>query len=459
MTLIKLSRAANMPQVFINSPLDDFTFSAIREACSYTVYPYDGEPYVVCLLRQARNLNWYFPQGLLTEVVQILHDMEYEMDYKSALRRPPKEIDWPWKGPKELWENQEKAVQSAMKELDNGRGVILYIPTAGGKTVSALWLAKHYGTRTLVTVHTERLVEQWKKEILKNLGAEAGIIKAKVEDLRSITVATIQTLEKKIRANPNYMTDKNFGMLICDEVHHYKAKTFWRVAMNCNAYYRIGLSATPKHTEGSKDTRTDDTKKFIGAIGKIIKPSSIDDLIENGHLVAPEFHFNISPLPDRVGNTWDAQYKYGIVENEGRNRLIAINANELKDLGYQVYIHVKHVPHGERLKRLIPEAGWIWGESSKKERDLEMHRFRVGHTHILISTLLGEGIDLPEMDALIMAGGGKSEINTIQLIGRVLRARKGKSRAIIVDYLDRGRWLRSHSEERRMTMESTFGGT
>ena len=57
----------------------------------------------------------------------------------------------------------------------------------------------------------------------------------------------------------------------------------------------------------------------------------------------------------------------------------------------------------------------------------------------------------------MLAGGGKSSIQTIQTIGRALRPKKGTNEAVIVDFEDTGDYMRAHSYERMQTYRDYYG--
>jgi len=80
-----------------------------------------------------------------------------------------------------------------------------------------------------------------------------------------------------------------------------------------------------------------------------------------------------------------------------------------------------------------------------------MEDFKKGKIKCLIGTsVIGEGVDLPNANVLIMAGGGKARSQVMQNIGRVLRICKGKTFAKIYDFEDRGsEWLSDHSAQRQ----------
>ena len=72
-----------------------------------------------------------------------------------------------------------------------------------------------------------------------------------------------------------------------------------------------------------------------------------------------------------------------------------------------------------------------------------------GLTDVLIaSKIFDQGVDIPELDALILAGSGKSTGRALQRIGRVIRKYPGKEKAIVVEFMDNCKYLRDHSEVR-----------
>ena len=75
----------------------------------------------------------------------------------------------------------------------------------------------------------------------------------------------------------------------------------------------------------------------------------------------------------------------------------------------------------------------------------------------LISTLLGEGVDIPAMSAIIMAGGLKTPVGVIQKVGRALRKSPGKEEAVVVDFRDKGAFLARHFQERMDVYREAYG--
>jgi len=67
----------------------------------------------------------------------------------------------------------------------------------------------------------------------------------------------------------------------------------------------------------------------------------------------------------------------------------------------------------------------------------------------MIGTIIFQtGVDIPELTHLINARGLKSEIATIQALGRTLRKHENKQKVFIYDFIDRAPYLAKHSKSR-----------
>ena len=102
-----------------------------------------------------------------------------------------------------LREDQQKAMQgflSFKRPLikENHYGII-QLPTGKGKTILAIFMAHHFGQKTLILVHKDDLVVGWKADISKCFDnkLKIGLIKAKSRTVgEQFTIATVQTLSR-----------------------------------------------------------------------------------------------------------------------------------------------------------------------------------------------------------------------------------------------------------------------
>ena len=153
----------------------------------------------------------------------------------------------------------------------------------------------------------------------------------------------------------------------------------------------------------------------------------------------------MNPISD-----WKLAYDKNILENDDRNQKIINVAKKYEAEGKSVLITVTRVKkHGRVLLEALPSARFMSGACNSSEREKILKDFKEKKFHILISTVVNEGVNIPAMDVIVLAGGGKSDKMTIQRVGRVLRKADGKNEAVIIDFFDKDRSiLQKHSQSR-----------
>ena len=141
------------------------------------------------------------------------------------------------------------AFNDAIKDKFIGGGIIS-VPCGYGKTVLGLYLATKLKLKTLVIVHKEFLMNQWKERIEQFVpDAKVGRIQRKniiTEDC-DIVIGLLQSISMIEYPEDTF---KGFGFVIYDECHHLGAEVFSRALLKTNTRYTLGLSATPKRQDG-----------------------------------------------------------------------------------------------------------------------------------------------------------------------------------------------------------------
>jgi superfamily II DNA or RNA helicase len=117
---------------------------------------------------------------------------------------------------------------------------------------------------------------------------------------------------------------------------------------------------------------------------------------------------------------------------------------------------VKELDQGHELLREGQERKmnivFLQGASPAKAREEVRLIFNRKEIKTVIATAVWkEGIDIPTLDCVINACGGKSEIQTLQALGRGLRVTEEKSTVEIIDFLDPYRYLARHTVMRLQT--------
>ena len=182
----------------------------------------------------------------------------------------------------ELHPFQRDAVDRIEREISEERRRLLYVaPTGAGKTVVGAEIInraveRHH--RVLVIAHRREIITQTRDKLVAN-GVNPGIVLAGFEDeLRpyaSVQVASIQTLHARaIRSNRMPMPAAT--IVIIDEAHHARARTYGAVLDKYPDAAIIGLTATPVRGDG----------RGLGNIFEsMIEAPQIAELIKLGHLV------------------------------------------------------------------------------------------------------------------------------------------------------------------------------
>lgn len=446
---VTLSRWDKRPYVFINGDLPDYVVDELDTELSYedptAQYTdawksgeWDGFHH---LLRTSKNGNLYFPVGLLDHAREVFDVLGVDYEIEGLVRPGRGDMDFSWDTDMELREYQQNALDDCLR---HGSGLVV-IPTGGGKTLIGLRLMYELRQPTIVFCHRQEIADQWVEKIRDILDVEPAVCYGGTRENGDVMVALYQSVYENGEIRDDVRLDH--PLVEYDEVHRLGATTFSAVSMACNGVYRYGFTATPDREDNA-------TLRVLGGTGPMIADLSAEKLIEDGWLAEPEWAI-YSPRRNHgpsVYQQWQDEYRGEIVENEGRNRLIAQVVSELER---PTLVTVERINHGERLESKIDGAEFVHGSASDRAENIQA--FRDGGLDVLIATrgIVGEGFDVPEISSFVMAGGYKSKTNTVQQVGRALRP--DTETATIVDFEDSGRWIGDHYEQRIRTYRAYYG--
>jgi superfamily II DNA or RNA helicase len=140
-------------------------------------------------------------------------------------------------------------------------------------------------------------------------------------------------------------------------------------------------------------------------------------------------------------------YESNVVDNYFRNKFIADLSENLRKSGKTSFVMVRHIAHGLALKAMIPGSIFVQGLLSSDKRAALYSDLQDKKLHCIITTVGKEGLNIPRLDAVINAEGLKAHTLTMQKM-RSLTATETKKYGIVIDFLDRGRYLTKHSKRR-----------
>ena len=350
----------------------------------------------------------------------------------------------------ELREEQQPATDAL---LDKNIGV-LSATTAFGKTVVASYMIGQRKTNTLVLVHTQALMSQWKKSLetflhfditppeekkgrgRKKIWSPVGVLGAGKDTLHGIVdVAVMQSL---VNGDEVKELVRNYGMIIVDECHHVSAVNFEMILKYANAKYVYGLTATP--------TRQDGHHPIIfmqcGSIRYRVDAKEQAEKRSFEHYLVPRFTNTRYPSEGKPSIT--ELYKK-LSENDLRNNMIVSDIADALKNGRNPIILTERREHvallAERLSCYCKNVIQLVGTASARERRETLERLESipnDESVVIVATgkYVGEGFDYPRLDTLFLALPIAWKGKVAQYAGRLHRNYEGKTEVQIYDYVD-----------------------
>ncbi len=349
-----------------------------------------------------------------------------------------------------------------VNQLEKRGIMIARLATGAGKTFAAALCYAKINRPTLILTKRKPLLYQF-VERLETFGFKAGIIgDTKFEINPHLTVAMAQTLNNRFDDPEVIKYLNSVEFIVGEEAHEISDDSYWNVINRCpNAYYRLALTATPFMKENNESNM-----KLMGAFGSMGANVTEKLLIDRQINATPKIKF-LSYEPNkncRFNSNYQKAVEFGITKNVERNNKILETVLNAKKHKLSSLILINRQDHGKILADLLTKHGlkakFIFGESNHLKRKQGLEELSQGKIDVLIgSTILDVGVDVPEIGCLIIAGGGKAEVQYRQRIGRGLRAKpKGPNVCFVVDFQDEHNiHLNGHFRERLQIIKETPG--
>ncbi len=348
-------------------------------------------------------------------------------------------------------------IQNLKELLQNGQNRALLISATGtGKTYASAFAMRELGfKRVLFVVHRGQLAIQTMKSYKRVMGNtfSMGFVGSGHYDYdKDFVFATVQTLNKDQHLM-QYSQDA-FDCIILDEAHHSSADTYQRLMSYFTPRMWLGMTATPDKRDDTIAGRNI-YEIFDHCIAYEIR---LQQAMEE-NLLCPFHYFGISDLSvidDTVSKTRNlSEPEFNLLTGEERVRHIVEAADYYGHSGDRVkgLIFCSRIDESIELSRKLnetmnPEAGRYFrtlalnGDASPEERQDAFDRLASDNEdgtetldYIISVDILNEGVDIVEVNQVIMLRPTQSPIVFIQQLGRGLRKAAGKEYVVILDFI------------------------
>jgi superfamily II DNA or RNA helicase len=337
-------------------------------------------------------------------------------------------------------ENKRKIYQA----WQNNRSVMLQMPTGTGKTRLFVSIARdlfNYGVerkkavKILFLAHRKELIEQ----ISDHLGgkyrlAHGLIISQSIEQKKfPMQIGSVPTLTRRLER----WEDKDFDIIIIDEAHHVKAKSYKKIIDFYPNAKILGVTATPYRLNGAG---------FRPEFDDLIISPSVAEFIKRGYL-SEYVYYSIRPTSelqkeiDRMKLDFEGDYKesemMGVMDRDYIRAGILSTYQKFAE-GKKGIVYTINREHNTHLAYAFNQAGIVSAaidsETPKEKRDELVQKFRRGDIQVLFNVnIFSEGFDCPDVEVIQLARPTKSLAMYLQQVGRGLRPHGSKEKLIILD--------------------------
>ncbi|GMM33859.1 TFIIH/NER complex ATPase/helicase subunit [Saccharomycopsis crataegensis] len=330
---------------------------------------------------------------------------------------------------------QEKSLS---KMFGNGRARsgIIVLPCGAGKTLVGITAACTIKKSVVVLCTSSVSAVQWRDQFLQWCTIHPDNVSVFTSDSKEIfkgdaglvvstysMVANTRNRSHQSQKVMDFLTSREWGFIILDEVHVVPAEMFRRVITTIKAHAKLGLTATLVR----EDNKIGDLNFLIGP--KLYEANWMD-LAQKGHIAKVQCAEVWCPMT--------SEFYQEYLRQNARKKMLLYVMNPTKFQACQFLIHY-HEKRGDKIivfsdnvyalreYALKLEKHFICGDTPQHERLDILKNFQLNENvnTIFLSKVGDTSIDLPEATCLIQISSHYgSRRQEAQRLGRILRAKR-----------------------------------
>ncbi|MBS6211576.1 MAG: DEAD/DEAH box helicase family protein, partial [Clostridiales bacterium] len=372
---------------------------------------------------------------------------------KNKIIRKQKEIAKQAEVPSlEVYRLQPNSMQvgfiNNLREIyEGGEDKALLISATGtGKTYASAFAARELEfKRALFLVHRNQIAKQALKSYRKVFDGKVsmGMVTGKYQDYDADFVfATVQILSKE-ETLKKYKKD-HWDLIIIDEAHHSSADSYKKIMDYFTPSLWLGMTATPDKRDDNLEGRNI-YEIFNHQIAYEIR---LQNAMEED-LLCPFHYFGITDLEVIADAGKSSEKKienFRYLTSDERVHNVMKQAEFFGYSGDRVkgLIFCSRIDEARELSTKFNEKGWrtlvLSGSDSEETRSVAIERLAGDEAedaldYIISVDIFSEGVDVPEINQVIMLRPTESPIIFIQQLGRGLRKAEDKEYVVVIDFI------------------------
>lgn len=344
-------------------------------------------------------------------------------------------------------------ITNLRKIVDAGENRALLISATGtGKTYASAFAMRELGfKRVLFLVHRSTLAKQALTSFRKVFEDKKsmGIVGAGYSDYDADYIfAMVETLHKE--DNLRKFAPEEFDCIVLDEAHHSPANTYQKVMEYFKPKLFLGMTATPdKRDDGEASKNVYELFHYQIAYEIRLQQAMEEDLL------CPFHYFGISDISvvtdEQMKTRNISEENFGKLTSDERVRHVIEQAKYYGYSGDRVkgLVFCSRNRECEELSAKFNALGYrtiaLSGDNKDKEREKAFERLAMNEEdatdemqpldYIFSVDILNEGVDIVEVNQVIMLRPTQSPIVFIQQLGRGLRKAENKEYVVILDFI------------------------
>lgn len=315
---------------------------------------------------------------------------------------------------------------------------LLISATGTGKTyASAFAMREEKQKHVLFVVHREQIAKQALRSYRRVFGNTRtfGLLSGNEKDMQADYIfSTMQTMSK------DYIMDQfdpnQFDTIIIDEVHRAGASSYQKIMAYFKPQFWLGMTASPDRTDGYDIYGLFDHN----IAGEIRLQQALEE-----DLLCPFHYFGITDF-EVDGQVLDDMSQFNLLVSDQRVDYILKQAQFYGYSGKRVkgLIFCSRKEECKALSRLFNEKGLkttvLSGDDSQSYREECIDKLVSDDDndyfdYIFTVDIFNEGVDIPEINQVILLRPTQSPIVFIQQLGRGLRKAENKEYVVILDFI------------------------